>query len=178
MARPRQYAGFWHQENDEDEKPIREVSVLMDLIKSSEINGEDLDLHHPLINSEDPPDCTAKTSSGELVGIEVTELVDGKHLTLDPKQWVDGRVAEWDSEKLHKLLARLLTSKDNKKYKGGPYRRIVVIIHTDEWGLYQEVDKLLDRSKLPGLKQIHEAYLLQSYDPSPGMKRCPYFRLV
>lgn len=176
MAEPRKYAGFWHQKNNEDEKRLREVSVLMDLIKSAEIARIDLDLLRPQINPDDPPDCIAHTSSGERVGIEVTELVNWQHITWKEEQWEDGRVKVWSSEEFNNFLHRLLTSKDGKTYKGGPYERIVVIIHTDEWGLDRKTEKLLDKSRLPDLEQIDEAYLIQSFDPSQNC--CPYLRLV
>lgn len=176
MGNPREYAGHWHINNDEAEKALREVGVLMNLIESSKMIGDDLDLHHPAINVEDPPGCMAFTATGEPVGIEITELVDWRHLTFDKRQRQEGRTKVWTPEEFQELLHARILSKDGKSYKGGPYVRLVLLIHTDEWGLDHQIEKLLDRSLLPELKQLDEVYLLQSHDP--GLGRYPYFRLL
>lgn len=125
---------------------------------------------------EDPPDCEARDSSGSLVAIELTELVDGDTLAATRKAGVAG-FAQWDAAKIREQIEERLISKDTKTLKGGPYNEYLVLIHTDEPALsIAQIESALAGHQLPALRQVQRAYLLLSYDP--GLRRYPFVRLV
>ncbi len=171
----RRYASFFEW----PEKHHKELEVVLTLNEALQADGE------PLLGSvephcDDPPDCVGTDSAGRRVGIEVTELVDQEvieHNVGAP----DGRqlIAGWTTSELLDRLGRIVGKKDSKCYNGGPYERLILVIHCDEaWINSQQYD--LDDALThfcSRTAQISEAYLLFSYRPAPREEGYyPYFR--
>jgi hypothetical protein len=126
----------------------------------------------------DPPDCEAEDLCGDLVGIEVTELVDSEAIkAFINRGFFEG--AEWDRDKLIRTIDERLRAKDKPdKVKGGPYRNYLLVIHTDEPHLNAtNAGKLLRNVQFTKRKLISRAFLLFSYDPDPEISSYPYIEL-
>lgn len=126
---------------------------------------------------QDPPDCEALDSGGQLVGIEVTELVDEDAIKDLRKQKVH-HWANWAKGRLLSELAARITEKDDpSKLKGGPYDSYVLIIHCDEPALQHHVVKqMLDGHRFGETRLIDRAYMLLSYHPD--VQECPIIELT
>jgi hypothetical protein len=82
---------------------------------------------------------------------------------------------EWDRQQFLSALQSRIDDKD-KLWKGGPYERRVLVIHTDEFILDREtVDRFLQGSAFT-TKLITDVILGLSYHPST--KDVPVFRLI
>lgn len=116
----------------------------------------------------DPPDCICNDQYGNLVGIEVVEVVSEEAVKRNAKGEDVMRI--WEQGDISSHIASLLKKKDAKKYIGGPYQEIVVCLFTNELMLTYEdaYEELLEYSFAP-LAQITSAYLVFSYDPAIGM---------
>jgi hypothetical protein len=125
----------------------------------------------------DPPDCEAVDPRGNRVAIEVTELIDPTAIACFkkglPYNWTD-----WSREKLVSGLERLLDAKANRygTLKGGPYRKYVVAIHTDEPMLpFDTARELLHGHRFTRRPTVDRSFLVISYDPK--LKCCPVIEL-
>ena len=166
IAEKRGYADFWDWPLDRD---IGERGVVKNFCEALEKRGE-VFLNSATVVSRgqgnDPPDCEARDLDGNLVGIEVTELVDPKAIQAvkvgQPYAW-----AEWDSPKLIAAVNDRLHKKDVPgRIKGGPYKSYVLLIHTDEPILNEHYVKvLLKKTCFAKRNLIDRAFLLISYDP-------------
>ena len=153
------YASFfeWH------EKGIKELGVVESLAEAlSAAHGARLQSIREF--APDPPDCVAHNEQGELVAIEVAEVV----CQLATKLTAQGEAVyrRWRSGEFAGQVAEQVLNKDQKVFHGGPYTEIIVCLFTDEPLMTHEVA----RSELDGLSvgpvsQVTSAYLLFSYDP-------------
>ena len=132
---------------------------------------------------EDPPDCEG-TLDGQWSGVEVTELVHRPTLERSLKALKEREAGReptkpeayfrWDRDDFLGALQKLITDKDEAKLKGGPYRKYVLIIHTDEFFLDRRaVDHFLRGAKCRS-RLITDVFLGLSYEPGFGI---PTFRL-
>jgi len=114
----------------------------------------------------DPPDCEANDLDGNLIGIEVTELVDPEAIIAFKKNQVY-EWAEWDKTKLIAAINNRLDAKDIPgKIKGGPYASYILIVHTDEPLLNADYAKtLLKEYRFAKRILIDRAFLFIFYDP-------------
>ena len=124
----------------------------------------------------DPPDCEAIGRSGQRVGIEVTELVDGGAIkgaitgTSTPHRSVTPSTAIG-------IISGILRRKDRGNVRGGPYDLYILVICCDD-------PCFLDHEVLAGIREaafertrlIDLAYFLTSYDP--WQRCCPYIELA
>ena len=70
---------------------------------------------------EDPPDCEAEDYKGNLIGIEVTELVEGQSIA-NARQNKLIPMEPWKTEKLDSTIGKRIKRKDTPhKVNGGPY---------------------------------------------------------
>lgn len=171
INRLRPYARFWEWPN----KQLKEIHIVKDLLYSMNIQGFN-EYHSPEFgpSKNDPPDCVAKNKFMEIIGIEVCELVSEVAI----KENIKGNNVyfDWTDKDILDKIKYILCEKDNKKYVGGPYRKIVVLIHTDEPIVNIDVcKKLLSSERFGGFRNISEAYIILSYDPN--YKCCPYIKL-
>jgi hypothetical protein len=178
IARSRGYADHFCWPPNRD---LEEFGIVRTFCESLEREGR------PFLSMEslrgrgrgnDPPDCEAKDFLGNLVGIEVTELVDPAAI----KAFINSEIyawAEWDRDKLIHAIDERLNAKDKPaQVKGGPYGSYVVIIHTDEPYLNATyVGNLLKDVRFGRRKLIDRAFLLFSYDPNPEFRSYPSMEL-
>ena len=165
----RRYASYfdWHI------KGRKELGVLEELIRSMEIEGPS-SYHSPRIQDPDPPDCSALDAQGALVGFEIAELVSEDAVRRTEQG--ETLVSDWTPHMVALALNSILLEKDGKSFVGGPYARIAVLVHTDEYLIaYDEVRPYVEGRSFGPFKTIDEAYLLLSYNPY--YQRCPFLRL-
>jgi hypothetical protein len=110
------------------------------------------------------PDCQVEEIiSGKLCGIEVTELVDSECIRLN--EMGKNVYRAWDKNDLIKAIEERLNTKNNKSH-GGKYKKLIVLIHTDEFEIrYDEYSSFIEQHRFSKMENIDEAYLLYSYDP-------------
>jgi hypothetical protein len=133
---------------------------------------------------DDPPDCEG-ILDGKWSAVEVTRLTHEKTRARSMKaikQQAAGREPEkaeaffiWDRDNLIRSIQELIERKDAVDYKGGPYERCVLIIHTDEIFLSNpKVNEFLEGATFRA-SRITDAILGLSYEPNLG--RYPTFKL-
>ena len=168
----RGYAGFF----DWPDRDHKELGVALQLFQSLEAREG---LQHREVRSRgagnDPPDCEARDATGNLIGIEVTELVDSDAI----KRYKAGHRwgwADWTQSKFGEYLAGRIDAKDAPaEIKGGPYSEYWLLIHCDEPALsLTEVRKYMAGVGPFRTKIITSGFLLLSYYPNEGY---PYIRL-
>ena len=167
----RKYASFfeWHKR----EKSIKEKGAVESLLESLSRDGAAR--YQKLRASEnDPPDVLAETLDGDSVGFEVRELVDQSAIELSEKGKEVYR--DWTNSDVIQEIQKIIDEKDTKDYIGGPYKKLILVIPTDEPVLtHRHLKPVLDTHEFKQTRQLHEAYLLFSYDP--GIKGYPYIHL-
>lgn len=171
IKRLRPYACFWEWPN----KQLKELHIVKDLLNSMKVQGIN-EYHSPDFgpSKNDPPDCLVKNILMETIGIELCELVSEVAI----RENIKGNkvYCDWTDNGILNKFNSILCEKDNKKYVGGPYRKIAVLIHTDEPSVnYDLCQKLLSTEHFSGYKNISEAYFVLSYDPN--FNCCPYIKL-
>lgn len=162
------YTGGFHWPN----KEIEGWGVVKYLIESMEMNGEKL-YDSPTPYKPDPPDCVAKNKSGKSVGFEVTALVDPDEI----RETVKGNAVyrDWTADEIIQEIQKKLNEKDKKLFYGGPYARKIVVLHTHNVVIEQELTEAIKNHFFEPLNQLQEAYVLLWYHPE--IKRCPYIKL-
>ena len=165
----RKYAHFfdWHY------KPRKELGILDDLLATMTLRKEDF-FHSPDVFKNDPPDCTLLDRNNNLIAVEIRELVSEEAV----RNAEQGNFAWkfWKPEDVIREIDSILKEKDNKDYHGGPYQKVIVVIHTDEYTMnYETYIGGLESVVFSGYKQVDEAYLLFSFDPAEEC--CPYIKL-
>jgi hypothetical protein len=169
IKKQRKHASFfeWPQ------KDTKELSVVKCLLESLGKTGS-CSYFNPSSVKKDPPDCIAQDKSGNIVGIEVSELVDLK--TVRDAQQNKAYPKYWDKQEVLDQIQSIISKKDKKKFHEGPYSSIVLVIFTDETFLDpDDVIPYLKQHKFAKTNQIDEIYLLFSYDPR--YHTCPFRKL-
>lgn len=125
---------------------------------------------------KDPPDCEASDLHGNLIGIEVTELVDPGAIIAFKKQQIY-EWAEWDKNKLIDAINYRLDQKNTpSRVKGGPYKSYILIIYTDEPLLNADyIQDSLKGNRFVRRNLIDRAFLFIFYDPA--CKTYPWIEL-
>ena len=115
----------------------------------------------------DPPDCEANDPRGNLIGIEVTELVNPEAIMAFKKKQVY-EWAEWDRTKLIDAINNRLDTKNiPDRIKGGPYASYILVIYTDEPFLNADYIKdLLKGYRFARRNLIDRAFLFIFFDPT------------
>ncbi|MGD0208562.1 MAG: hypothetical protein ABSC89_13255 [Verrucomicrobiota bacterium] len=160
---------------DWPDKKSKERGIVYDLLKSIKAEGGHHDILHVRTNKPDPPDCVGTVANGELVAFEVTELVDQK--TVERNRLGQRAQKRWTPNELVAKVQEIIQGKDSKQFHGGPYSKVVLVIHTDEPRLrrFDDCKAILHNQKLGRCKQITDAYLLGSF--VPRRKFYPFLRL-
>jgi hypothetical protein len=162
IEKKRKVSSYW----DWPDKPVKERGIALNILPRAFKDVVDLR------SGQDPPDCECSLD-GSFSGVEVTELVDQKTL----EQSIRGNrvYLEWDQQQFLSALQSRIDDKD-KSWKGGPYERRVLVIHTDEFILDREtVDRFLQGSAFTA-KLITDVILGLSYHSST--EDVPVFRLI
>jgi len=115
---------------------------------------------------DDPPDCEGNDLGGNVIGIEVTELVNPEAIIAFKKNQVY-EWAEWDRTKLIDAISNRLDAKNfPERIKGGPYKSYILIIYTDEDVLNADYIKDLLKGYLFARRNlIDRAFLFIFFDP-------------
>lgn len=169
----RPHAGHFSWETN---RTIAEFGVLQELQNALAEEGK-LFFREPKHRGEgnDPPDCEAIGTSGERVGIEITELVDSKSAAAARA----GKHYEWKDWKgaLIPELQRILSKKDiSSNLKEPSYPEYIVLIFSDEpWLDHDYAERQLAIHHFHAPELITRAFLLLSY--SPFTKGYPCFEL-
>jgi hypothetical protein len=171
INRLRPYARFWEWPN----KQLKEINIVRDFLFSMNIHGLK-EYHSPILgpSNNHPPDCILKNTIGEIIGVEVSELVSEVAI----KDNIKGNnvYCDWTDGDILRKTRSILDTKDKKQYVGGPYHKIIILIHTDEPIInYDSCRRLLCSETYGKYVNISEAYFMLSYDPNH--KCCPYVRL-
>ena len=168
----RDHAGYFSWESN---RAIEEAGVVQCLSESLESKGK-LFFHSYKSRQEDPPDCEAQNKNNELIGIEVTELVDGNSIAKSRQNklipW-----EPWSIEQLDQTITKIINKKDNPtELKGGPYKEYILVIYCAE-------PAILDFNLIEHIKEkpysltklITRVFFLMSY--CAFEKCCPYLEL-
>ena len=161
MRKQRKYASFYEW----PDKRIKEFGIVQELVQSLATQG--FDLGDPQVHHSDPPDCVCEDGAGNLVALELVELVSQEAIERNEKgehvyRW-------WEPADIRSEVAKLLARKDAKKFGGGPYSGIAVVIHTDEPALTaDEAREALTGTVFGPFEQVTRAFLMFSYMPSKG----------
>jgi hypothetical protein len=141
----------------------KELGVVEDLLES--LNRSGAGLSSPRLHRPDPPDCTCIDASGNVLALEVTEVVCETAARLTAQGQDVMRV--WNPGELSTHIASRLADKDSKRFNGGPFAGTVVCLFTDEPMLtVQQARDELKGTAFGPFKQLTAAYLLMSYDTS------------
>ena len=153
-------------------KQIKELTVLCYLLESMCKDG-DRRYHSPHLSQQDPPDCIGYTKAGDVVGIEVTELVC--ETAIRENQKGNEIYRDWRPAEVIAKIGEFLQTKDAKPFHDGPYASRITILFTDEITIqYEAYRDVLMQHQFQNLLQTDEGYFLFSYN---GEDRCPYVRL-
>jgi hypothetical protein len=160
----RKYANFF----EGGSKVLKEHFVSQEWLNS--YGYQDCYIESTLQSVDDEwPDCTVEMESGELCGIEVTELVD--EVCIQMNQQGEDVYRRWTIQEVIKAIDALLKSKSRMMH-GGMYQKLIVLIFTDEFEItFNAYHEAIERHQFTGSCNIDEAYLLYSYDP--GYQKYP-----
>jgi len=154
---------YWYWKD----KPVMECGAAKDVLTAAGLNIEGITSR----GKDDPPDCEALVD-GERSGIEVTELVHRKALELSIRG--DEKFFAWEKLDLCDALQALIARKDRADVKGGPYKRYILVIHTDEMSLVRDtVERFLAGASFQA-QFITDAFLGLSHEKGG----CPVFKLA
>ena len=169
IKRKREYASFF----DWFDKGQKELGVVESLLGSMKLQGANT-FQNLYISPKDPPDCIAKDQSSNLIGIEVTELVDEDAVRLNAQG--KNVYRKWTADEVVKEIESIIVGKDSNTFHGGPYKKLILVIHTDELDInFQALKPMLEIHEFKKTSQITEAYLLFTYDPTN--KHYPHIQL-
>lgn len=126
---------------------------------------------------DDPPDCEGFLDR-QWSAVEVTRLTHEKTRALSMKAISQGKPPyyyEWEREELLGEIKTRITNKEKgaARYKGGPYQRYVLVIHTAEFRL----DAATMREFLDGTTFRTAVFTDVVVGLSPEHGGCPTFRL-
>lgn len=148
----------------------------------------------------DPPDCKVTMPDGEIVGVEVVEVVDNdacrindRHrrrsladgLTYAEMHSTPGLVyRDYSVDEIVGEIWRHISEKNEKIYKNRvkvgdawDYKKIVLLIYSDEPSLnISLLEEALTVGNFEAGAEIDEVYMLLSYDPR--LAREPYLRIA
>ncbi len=170
----RPYAGYFSWLSNRD---VEELGVVQTFHESLIHSGQTLfHSYQARGRGNDPPDCEARLCAGGRVGIEVTELVDGKAIAAARS----GGAIPWEpytEGQLFALVAERIAEKDKpKNVKGGRYDEYVLVVYCDDPRVLDyRLIEYVRRARFPRTTLIGRAFLLFSFSPWKGF--CPCIEL-
>jgi predicted nucleotidyltransferase len=139
------------------------------------LEGAGFDVRQLVSRTQDPPDCEGTVGNAH-AGIEVTELVHRKSLERSLK----GNMARfpWDQAKLAEVIQTIIEKKgrDVQRWKGGPYHRRMLVVHTAEPHLNQSAVERLLKGRRFRTNVFSDVVLGLPYDPAT--QSSPTFQLA
>ena len=112
---------------DWPDKPMKERGVARQILRDAKFDLAELHSRR-----DDPPDCEGLLD-GQWSAVEVTQLLHEEARALSMKAIES--YYQWDRDDVLRKIQEIINVKDGKHYKGGPYKRFVLVIHTDEFVL-------------------------------------------
>jgi hypothetical protein len=106
MKKQRKYASFYEW----PDKRIKEFGIVQELVQSLETQG--VGLRNPQIHQPDPPDCVCNDGAGNLVALELVELVSQEAIERNEKG--ENVYRWWEPTDIRSEVAKLLARKDAK----------------------------------------------------------------
>jgi hypothetical protein len=168
IKRQRRYASFFEC----SDKERKELGLVELLFKSMQKKGK-CPYSNPKNFKPGPPDCTAEDEQGNLIGIEVTELVDKESVERNENGEAVYRL--WDVADLIEKIESIIKKKDAKLFNGRHYKKTILLIFTDEKNIVPfDYIPFLQKMEFSKKAQIDEAYFLFSYQPWEGF---PFVKL-
>ena len=175
LKQERPYASLREGPKDTpDKRFIIEQSIVQELLRSMESRG-DAKYFGPILppSSDDPPDCVISDRDGNPVAVEVTEFVSRKaieknlKIKRDPEKTQRDHVyRDWRPHEVITEINAIIQNKDGKTFKGGPYAKKILVIHTDEEVFSSrrfEYAEFLQKQSFGPVEQIDEVYFLFPY---------------
>ena len=169
----RVYAPYFALSSSQQDNEISVADVL-----SRELTKHGISSFNSIVprgRGKDPPDCEARNGNGKLIGIEVTELVDGNSISAAK----NGEYIFQDALKLSEvteIITTIIHKKDGADIKGGPYDEYILIIYCDDPRFLDfEIQDAIRKEKFGPVSLIDRVYFLESY--CPWKKCCPYIDL-
>lgn len=170
LQEQRKYASFFEW----PDKQLKECGVVQSLFESMGKEGLTPPTGlRPGPHPNQAPDCVAEGVSGGVVAIEVTEFVSRKAIEMNQK----GRKVyrDWKPDEVVNEVRNIIAGKDRVTYVGGPYSKIVLVIHTDEIALDHETYCNVLSAPSFDTQVIDEAFFIFSYRSQ--VKGYPYVQL-
>lgn len=169
LATRRKYASFFEWINKEGKELGVAEELVLALNSTSSAQLGDLTPCNP-----DPPDLTCTDAKGNLIAVEVSEIVCEGSVRLNQQGQNVYRI--WQPGELQAAIADRLRRKDKVNLQGGPYHGLYICVFTDEMMLtYQGACEEFSNVVFGPFNQITDAFLLFSYQPST--KSYPVVRL-
>ena len=169
LSSRRKYASFFEWIDKEG----KELGVGEELLKALNSAGS-LQLSNLAPCNPDPPDLACRNAQGDLIGIEVSEIVCEEAVRLNQQGQDVYRI--WQPGELQAAITERLARKDRVTLRGGPYQSLYVCLFTDELMLtHPSASADLADAVFGPFNQITHAFLLFSYQPDT--KSNPVIRL-
>jgi len=130
LQEQRKYASFFEW----PDKQIKECGVVQSLLESMENQGVfRFAALKPGPHPNNAPDCVAEEVNGGTVAIEVTEFVSRKAIEMNQKG--KNVYYYWKPDEVVNEVKNIIAKKDNVEYVGGPYSKVILVIHSREISL-------------------------------------------
>lgn len=169
FATRRKYASFFEWVDKES----KELGVAEELLKVLNQTGQ-VQLSGAVPCHPDPPDLSCRNAEGDLIALEVTEIVCEEAVRRNQQGEEVFRL--WRPGELQAAITDSLNRKDKIHLHGGPYHRLYVLLFTDEMMLTpQAVADELSGVTFGPFNKITDTFLLFSYQPVT--KNYPVLRL-
>jgi len=157
VNRLRKHRSFWLW----PKKHVMERGIVKELLNSMQQDG-DTRYRNSHSVTDDWPDCEVDDKFGNTVGVEVTELVDKEAIQKAQRDEMD--FSNWTDDEIKERVRDILSRKDLKSSHGGLYKKVVLVIHTDEFNS-SRLFPVIKSTKFPRLKNIQEAFIIVSPEP-------------
>ena len=157
----RKYASFFEWPN----KQVKELGIVQDFVE--ELSRHGLVWRDARVYQPDPPDCVCFDENGNIIALEVVELVSRE--AIERNQRGEDVLCIWTPQDIKSGIDSILSGKDRKTFNGGPYAEIAVVIHTDEpLMILEEVKDALAGFTFGPFDNVTKAFLTFSYMPGKG----------
>lgn len=174
-ALKRRHANFWNFHK----KTSKELGLFSEVFERFEKDFE-VKIDEWGLTDKDPPDVFANVSSGKVIGIEITELVNEHAIDAQihfPDRY-STELLSFDFDASVKKLREIVAEKGRKLASVGDlYDELVLLIHTDEFMLKSDQFNTHEHGvTLEMAPAVNRIYLLFSYEPDK--QTCPLIRLA
>lgn len=174
-AKSRGYATYWEWAPDRSLAEVGVAKALAEYLEHAEGRSWESVQRVP----HDPPDVLLISTSGERVGVEVTELVDPATVERHRHRKKIGANhsydwANWSEDTLAKSLVNAVERKDEKlAARTKDYDELILALATDEPMITLTLAEQALRKVSVSVEHLHRAYFILSYHPSADLNIFP-----